>query len=332
MSSTSIGFLEFALKAWNNRHTIMQAENDEARTRRIYDYYNYFEGLQTPDLSELLKQVEIQLAECGNYSFYFQNYFEIKMKGDDISKMAKSLNDTIDNDSSMIPLLKTMFKESYAFSYYDSDTRTVRAPKTKKELIASDPAFVLDQFLWNFTNRRGATSLYRIYVTPRAVYAPRVFKYLIHNMNRQAKLPSSGKLILPGPLSDKRVDKIVLYCQNEEEMKGGIELLEYYQITAGRAHYFENQSPLSTKPVDGLTGVAVTSQPTPDAVIMHYAGIERVKGISFGMSRAAIIYLALRDNYRKQGDASISFLDDCHRIARLAGIDIEQNQGALQQF
>lgn len=330
MSGASAGFLEFAVKAWNNRHHIMQGKDAEDRTYRIYNFYNYFEGLNTPDLCELLTQVELQFNNFAGHSFYFQNYFEVKLKGDDIASMAKSVNEVLDNDASIVVLLKDLFKKSYSRSYFDETTHTFRAPQTKRELIEADPAFLLDQFLWNFTPRRNDSAKYRIYVTPKAQYAPKVFLFLVHHMHQFLNTPSSGKLALPGPSSDKRVDKIVLYCQSKLEMEGGINLLKDYQ-KSGRAYRFENLNPLSTKPLKGLAGVAVTVQPTPDEVIMHYAGIEknRVKGISFGMSRAAIIYLAMRDNYRKPGDASIDFLRDCHKIARLAGINIEQNQDAL---
>jgi hypothetical protein len=164
-------------------------------------------------------------------------------------------------------------------------------------------------------------------------------------MDAHSDVPSSGKLIVPGPLSKHRADKIVLYCQNKEELDNGIKLLKVYQEQGGARQAFENISPLSTKPVKGLQGVAITAQPTPDAAVMNFAGIKRVKGISFGMSRAAIIYNAMRDNYKaptapntpmtrnmqmSEGNDVIKFINDSYRIARIANIDIEQKQSGLE--
>lgn len=106
--------------------------------------------------------------------------------------------------------------------------------------------------------------------------------------------------------------------------------MKYYQRDSGLAYLFENLNPRSTTPVKGLSGVAATSQPAPDEKMMRYAGIKRVQGISFGMSRAAVIYLAMNDNYRKRGDQSIQFLNDCHKIARIANMDIQQKRIRLE--
>lgn len=138
--------------------------------------------------------------------------------------MAKSLNDTLDNDSSMLALLQELSADAYQFSYYDSKNRVFRAPSTSSELIKSDPAFMLDQFLWNITPRNRNMSKYRNYVTPRSEYSPEIFGYLVRVMNGFGgyPTPSSGKLLIPGPETNKRADKIVLYCQNEEEMEGAL--------------------------------------------------------------------------------------------------------------
>lgn len=333
MSGASQGFLEFAIKAWNNRHYIMQGRNADERTRRIYNYYNYFEGMDSPDWCELIKAIEQEFQKCANLKFNFQSYKDVSLRGYEIADMAESLSGTLDNGSSVLALLQQMPEELCQFSYYDSKNRVFRAPSTAEELIKSDPAFMFDEFLWNYTARQANMAKYRIYVTPRTVYSPKVYVYLIQMMNMFGGYPTpcSGKILIPGPETNKRADKIVLYCQNKEEMQGGVKLLNYFQHNLGQANLFENLNPRSTKPVQGLAGVAVTSQPEPDRRMMRYAGQKRVQGISFGMSRAAIIYLAMNDNCRKSGDQSIQFLNDCHRIAKIANIDIEQKRVNLEE-
>lgn len=346
MASAPIGFIEFAMMAWSNRRHIMAGLDADARVRRIYHYYHYNAGMNNPDWCELITNIEHEYGNCGHLVFQFQGLLKTGISGTDIAYMARELNGILDNDSALLSILKEAAKENYKTSVYDSATRTFRAPKNNKELILSDPAFMLDKFLWHFGPKRDSMSKYRIYVTPASIHCPRVFTTLASRINdanpRTSDFPSSGKMIIPGPKTSSRADKIVLYCSNKEEMQGGIDFLTLYQRRY--RGFFENASPRSTRPVEGLTGVAVTPQPTPDPVIMHYAGQTRVRGMSFGMSRAAVIYLAMSDNYRPANlqaddndneedrhgeDCSIQFLRDCHKIARAAKLDIHLDQDAL---
>ncbi|MGQ8365548.1 hypothetical protein [Glaciecola sp. 1036] len=335
MADPSGGFLEFAIKAWHHRDHIMQAKNAAECTRRIYNYYNYFEGIEQPDWCELLTSLETEFLVSRDLIFYFQGLNDIHFRGDHLSYMAYSLRDLLNNDSAALALLQDIGKDSYQHSYFDKTTRRFRAPRTAKELVKSDPAFMLDQFLWNRTPRSKNMAMYRIYVTPQSLFCPKVFTAIVRKMNSQVpstfKMPSSAKMLIPGPGTSKRADKIVLYCQDKDELDGGVEFLRLYQKKYGYAALFESLIPRSTKPVSDLQGVAVTPQPSPESFMMGYAGIDKdkVKGISFGMSRAAIIYLAMNDNYRKGDSASIQFLRDCHKIARIANIDIHLNRADL---
>lgn len=114
MSDPSAGFLEFALKAWHNRHYVMQAQGAEARTRRIYNYYNYFDCIRDTGLCSVLEEIELQFQKCANLKFYFQSHRSVKLSGNSIAEMAGYLNELLDKDSSKLVLLQKQISKQHS--------------------------------------------------------------------------------------------------------------------------------------------------------------------------------------------------------------------------
>ncbi|WP_395338447.1 hypothetical protein PN836_011625 [Ningiella sp. W23] len=337
MASASVKFLEFAQMAWNNRVHIMAGRNAEERVSRIYRYYFYHESIARPDWCVFLTNFENEFRACGAARFHFQGSELGRIRATTLADKAASLNEILNNDSALLASFKEFTRTHQAFSILDPKTHTFRAARTELELFESDPSFILDKFLWYIGPKRDGMAKYRIYVTPQVIHCPKVFTDLAYYMSLPKPpgfdFPSSVKLMVPGLQSLKRADKVVMYCQTRAEMKGGVDYLRQYQRRS--AGIFEDISPRSTKPVEGLRGVAITPQPTPDSRIMGYAGKNETQGMSFGMSRSAIIYLAMNDNYRPLRDDPtkrsdyMGFWNDCHRIARAANIDIHLDRADL---
>jgi hypothetical protein len=278
-----------------------------------------------------LRHLEYQFIDFAHREFFFQRA-NWTLNGKNISDMASELNNIYDSDTAFeAALSETRYNPNcYNDMLLNLTTGKTVGPQTAEHLAKIDPAFILGQFLWHCgPTSMPSNSTYRIYVTPQVLYCPRVFYRLVEQIYVPRppgiKFPNGLKLMIPGPIGFQRADKIVMYCANKEEMIGGVNFLREYQKV--HSSLFENVNPRSTKPVEGLNGVSVTPQPTPDETMMAYAGQHETKGMSFGQSRAAIIYLAMLDNYGKNNIQK--FLVDCYRIAQIANIDIRLERDDL---
>ena len=208
--------------------------------------------------------------------------------------------------------------------------------EAEQNALEEDPILVLKKFVWTYGMAPKGSSKFRIYVSPKVDQSVPVFcdiaaymhgKFRVPGMDPM-QFPGSGKVGTPGPrvnaetgrveLTD-RTDRIVLYCETEDQMKGGVAWLRHYQAQAGKKARFQPEMPRGTKIVEDLVGVSITVQPQASATVMKRAGIDKVKGMSFGMSRSAVIYLALQ--HADQNDLDFrgfqSAIDSYARKARL---------------
>ncbi|MEM7188887.1 MAG: hypothetical protein AAF439_04680, partial [Pseudomonadota bacterium] len=196
-------------------------------------------------------------------------------------------------------------------------------PTNKPPTLKTDPAYILKSFCWNYA-RPHKSSAYRIYVTPFLRDAASVYCEFIRFINGRDPVegidhlaaPPRGKLGIPGADEGNRIDRIVIYCDDKDQMEVGLDWFRHYQKSFPLK--FMNKTPRSTAPVEGLRGVAITLQPQADAAEMKKAGINKVKGMSFGMSRSAVLALAL-----KQSNSLPNFKQNVDTIAQRAGLKLE---------
>lgn len=133
----------------------------------------------------------------------------------------------------------------------------------------------------------------------------------------------SAKVSCPG--SAPRNDTALLYMADENAVKFALDRLGEFQKTRPAA--FLPGLPRLTSPVDGLTGVGRGMEPPKYAVIREGGRYYKKRsGMSFGLWRSALIFMALdRTYWTRAGESDTQRRDGFKRRAakyfRAAGID-----------
>ncbi|MEM6489848.1 MAG: hypothetical protein AAF677_16515 [Pseudomonadota bacterium] len=345
------GMAEFALAAWLSRDAIMEGDSVDACIRRIYDLYNHGDIKTVPNWRSLLfrarhafstKVARTPFALQGHDTYptgaeiagalgkimeVAQEPAKITQLGTRRSRTQRAVKDLVREVRSK--LAQGIFADRDSAQAYHREQKSA----IEAEMLRNDPIALLGRFVWHYgmAPHRGG-SAFRIYVTPKLDESAPVFCDLVRRMSGLDTVPSEsaiqfpgkGKVAMPGVHSPNRTDRIVLYCKNEVQLLGGIAWLRRYQSTGASRARFDSRNPRATKPVPDLAGVAVSTQPLPNAEFMRErANIRRVKGMSFGMSRAAVIYAALEHSEREGIGDLMGFADVLERCIREAEIDID---------
>ena len=325
---------EFVRTAWNKRDDIMAPlEGDKGtemeRTLKcvkvIYNIYNAGDLTKMPNWQNLLSLgARAFIDRCKAREFWFQSESKTRISGQELGEaLGKLCLDAIKTKSFSIPrvplsgqkinetlkgFVKARKSGMITKETFNSMVAQIKGISSKKRM-ETDPALVLNQFVWHQPpGKRSSGGKYRIYVAPTLEHTIPVYcdmvEDLMNGTGAIGSIPTKLKVGTPTPNGSNRVDRIVVYCANEAEMNGGVEWLRDYQQT--RRAKFQSMVPLATKPVDGLLGVSITPQPKPEHSIMVKAGRNRSTstGISFGMSRAHVIYLGLKSAYENDADFS----------------------------
>lgn len=349
MESARQSWVKFQTDVWKRREIIMEGDNVDKKVKRIYAMYNYKDGKAITGWPTVLANASEAFRTKGSTTrFKFQGKgiqetgTEISKAIDVVRRIASQPNMSIaavaGADSFYSQIVKNEIVKLEGLideEKISEDQAIVHLQKFKEYLkdnkLITDPQMVLGAFLWY--NRRNADASgrpFRLYASPLPQYSVPVFLDMVRWLRGKpdpsgldaTKGPQKGKVSMPTPYS-ARVDRIVMYCKGEEQLQMGVDWFRHYQKTLGKRGLFDNVRPRSTQSVDGLQGIGVSQQPLPNEDILTDAGVanERLKGMSFGMSRAALLYLALA-----QSDYEFQFRANCRRLVEAAGFDIDQTK------
>lgn len=307
--------IEFATNAWTYRDELLEM-GIPRRTRAIYKIYNHGLVRAYPDWRTYLMAAEVAFGAMNA-----GRGFSVQGERDEYSGADFGAQFAVLRKIAEAPLaLHTGLKISS--DQRDSEDSRAKLLEAQTAADRTDPARLLGAFLWSKKRPVPNHCKYRIYLTPRIVAGPMVFSDLVRFINGTSEpghaRPREAKLSVPGPDgSSGRSDRIVIYCGGDEELRTGIEWLRTYQ--ARYDGMFENFSPLGTKTVEGLKGVAITDQPVPKYEVARHAGIDKrlLPGMSFGMSRAMLLAIAL-DNVTSLNEFKQKLL----KVASKAKVDL----------
>lgn len=359
MTTALASMMEFAETVWANRTTVRGRGSISKQVSEIYSYYNYSNARKMPGWRNILPPMVFAFSRrCGDLNFKFQGK-DMWATGAEIGDALQILVDIAsapnpqiagliaqahthlvgwDTDvEEVLEALEERLRSKVVDSYREG---TLSEHDARAELeriddegvprpdLKSDPGLVLQSFVWNYA-RSTSSGKYRIYVTPFLREAAGVYCEFVRFINGSDPIdgldhtlaPARAKIGIPGATEATRIDRIVIYCASEAEMQNGVEWFRRYQSARGFDMKFENRSPRGTRAVEGLRGVAVTVQPVADPGIMAQAGVTKVKGMSFGKSRAAVLGLALQD-----ATSLPDFKNRLERIARQAGLFLGLDQ------
>lgn len=351
METARQSWIQFMKDVWARREAIMEGPEDEVdrKVGRIYAMYNYKNGKAIANWPTVLSLAETAFrTKASNTRFKFQ-VAGIREKGDDIADaiedialMASQPNMDMASVAATRPSYKANIRkrrkklEGYVKS--GALTHDQMVTKLKKfqadqleDALYDDPQIVLGEFLWYY--RSGASDTgrpFRLYASPLPQHSVPIFLDMVRWQRGKAavvgldhtKGPQKGKVSMPTPFS-ARVDRIVMYCKGEEQLTEGVEWFRHYQETLGKQGLFEAIRPRSTQSVEGLKGIGISQQPLPNEDVLTDAGVpnRKLKGMSFGKSRAALLYLALKD-----AEFEFTFRANCRRLIEAAGFDIDQTE------
>ena len=349
METARQSWIRFMKDVWARRDAIMEGPEDQVdqKVNRIYAMYNYKDGKAIENWPTVLAQAKAAFeTRASSTRFKFQ-VAGLRTKGkdiadaiDDIIYLAGQPNMDMASIAGTRPSYKARISQrkqklsgDYKKGKLKYDQMITRLKKYQqeqlKDALSDDPQIVLGEFLWY--HRRGADASgrpFRLYASPLPQHSVPVFIDMVRWLRGKAavagldhtKGPQKGKVSMPKPFS-ARVDRIVMYCKGEEQLEQGVEWFRDYQIAKGKQGLFEAIRPRSTQQVEGLKGIGISQQPLPNEDILTDAGVpnKKLKGMSFGKSRAALLYLALRD-----AKFEFTFRANCRRLIEAAGFDIDQ--------
>ncbi len=300
----SPSMISFANAVWaaHQKHDLLSVDRN-VRTSFIYNMYNHSLARELPDWRNYLLYAQMAFTRQSSRRFKGQ-YLGFKGTGADLAEIFGGLWSA--GLAAPVPgHAPHPTKQGRVACDWGAMNKGIesRLAEVEKELDGQkDAQKILGDFIYHWGPQASDACAFRIYLTPRIVHGPFVYSDFIdaiHGNRPRGTFPQEVKLTVAntGLQRAARSDRIVIYCANEEELKGGIDWLRTYQQT--KRSRFENLSPRGTKSVDGLTGVAIADQPVADDMVMISAGLPPNQvgpGISFGSTRAAVLSIALENS------------------------------------